>query len=129
MRVDHHLILVLPEVLNGIDHPGVTLEAQHELFGETVRDDFLRVVNRRFSSSKAPPPFEVINLLPRSASEQSPQCPRCEEPSKPYEGPKVLKHSRGGHHESKAPPLSKLLTYFLDLLLNNLLNVLDARDL
>jgi len=103
MRVDHHLILVLPEVLNGIDHPGVTLEAQHELFGETVRDDFLRVVNRRFSSSKAPPPFEVINLLPRSASEQFSQCPRCKGPSEPCVGPEFSECSTSLKRSDLAP--------------------------
>jgi len=36
MRVERHLILVLPEVLDGIGHPRVALEARHdELFGRS----------------------------------------------------------------------------------------------
>jgi len=43
MRVDRHLVLILPEVLDGIDRRGVALKAQnYEHFGEAVRGDFLR---------------------------------------------------------------------------------------
>ena len=38
VRVDRHLVLALPEVLDGIAHPRVALEARHyELFGEAMR--------------------------------------------------------------------------------------------
>ena len=43
MRVDRYLVLVLPELLDGIGPPRVALEARHnELFGGAVRGDFLR---------------------------------------------------------------------------------------
>jgi len=43
MRVGHHLVLVLPKVLDGIDRPRVALKAWHyEFFGEIVWGDFLR---------------------------------------------------------------------------------------
>jgi len=42
VRVDRHLVLVLPEVLDGIDRLRVALEAWHyELFRKAVRGDFL----------------------------------------------------------------------------------------
>ena len=45
MRVDCHLVFVLPEVLDGISRPRVLFEARHhELLGEAVRSDFLREV-------------------------------------------------------------------------------------
>jgi len=43
VRVDRHLVLVLPEVLDEIGDPRVALEDWHyELFGDAVRGDFLR---------------------------------------------------------------------------------------
>ena len=42
VRVDRHLVLVLPEVLDGIDRPRVALEAWHyELFVKEMKGDFL----------------------------------------------------------------------------------------
>jgi len=43
MRVDYHLILVLREVLDGINRTRVALDARHyELFGKTIRGYFLQ---------------------------------------------------------------------------------------
>jgi len=70
VRVNYHLVLVLQEVLDGIYHPRVVFEAWHHKFlGETVRGDFLEVVNQKFSGRKAPPPSRVVGLPLRTASE------------------------------------------------------------
>ena len=43
MRVDHHLILVVPKMLDGVGRFGVKVEARHhELPREMVSIDFLR---------------------------------------------------------------------------------------
>ena len=42
VRMNHYLVLVLPEVLDRISRPRVALETRHyELFGEVVRGDIL----------------------------------------------------------------------------------------
>ena len=59
VRVSHHLVLVLMEMLDGVGRSRAALEARHhELFRETVRSDILR--ERRVESGltyKAPSPF------------------------------------------------------------------------
>jgi len=42
-EVDHHFVLVLPKVLEGIGRPRIALEAWHyELFEEATQGDFLQ---------------------------------------------------------------------------------------
>ena len=42
MRVDRHLVLVLTELLDGVNHSRVALETQHhELLQEMVKSDLL----------------------------------------------------------------------------------------
>jgi len=76
MRVDHHLVLILPEVLDGIGRPRVVLEAWlPELLGEVVISDFRRDGESELFIHKASPPSSVADFFFRSAFTKSPQCP------------------------------------------------------
>jgi len=78
VRVDCHLVLVLPEMLDRISCP----TRHHKLLGGSDEKLFLsRVVSRRFSGRKAPPLSGVVDMPSRSASGQSLQCPQCKGPS------------------------------------------------